>query len=392
MQALITRELELNGVQLDKYPWLSSESVTHELSMASIPEIHEGRIAPFGVIFAEDATELAGVNLLALRPEDIGFARRLANGMDCFLLYKKDIFFGLARFTVPLMTELQLVRSFPPSGGMVVQRGKSGKVKFFQGDSVILHENRVWFTKPHVKKAAWKVAQCVSGIDQAVLNRILELTFHLLSPDSRVGATLVWCLSDAAHASSAGVAEGQDLTRFDLSIMDEGHAGTICHMLSQVDGATFLSPVGKLIRTGVHLKYSAASREFIPELRGTRHTSAQRFSFDVDSALVITVSEDGPVTIFSDGASIANLHISSSYKEARILKASAPEMREDISSQSFEASCSRCGKKSMLEQVSILGQTGELQVCCPVCQAPLHSACCLSLEARPFKRQMELTI
>ena len=36
-------------------------------------------------------------------------------------------------------------------------------------------------------------------------------------------------------------------------------------------------------------------------LRGTRHTSARRYSFDDPSATVIVVSEDGPVTVLRHG-------------------------------------------------------------------------------------------
>jgi DNA integrity scanning protein DisA with diadenylate cyclase activity len=386
MQTLIARELELNGVRLDKRPWLSSENVLRELSAANIPEIHEGKIAPFGVIFAEDASELTGIERILLEPDKIDLARKLANGTDSFLLFEKDVFLGLAHFTIPITTELQLERCFPPSGGIVAQRESTGGVKFFQGDSVILQKGRVWFTKPHVKKAAWKVAQCVSGIDQNVLCRILDLAFHLLSPGSRVGATLVWNMSDMAASVSVGFSEGHDLVPFGLSITNEAHAEMICHLLSQVDGATLLDPSGRLIRTGVHLKYSDAARELIPADRGTRHTSARRFSFDVATALVVTVSEDGPVTIFSDGVSVADLRIHSSSENAKILMEAIPKIGEDIRNESIEATCSRCGKRSRIEQVNVLGWEVEVQVNCPICQAPLRTARCLSLQARPFKR------
>jgi len=392
MQTLIAQELELNGVNLNKNIWLSSESVLQEISLILASPAHEGRVPSSGVMFVEDVTELTGAERIALPAKDIELTRMLANGIDYFLLYERDRFFGLAYFKEPLATELQLVRNFPASGGMLVQRGPTGSTKFFQGDSITLHENRVWRIKSHVKEAAWKVSQCLSSVDRHVLNRILELSFHLLSPTSRVGATLVWCMRPPMEDILEGLSVGHELASLHLSILNEAHSTAICHLLSGVDGATFLDPLGNLISTGVHLKYSDQSRDFVPEFKGTRHTSAKRFSFDKENALVVTISEDGPVTVFSNGASIANLSIHSSYKEAKKLKAKAPEKREDITSSSYETICKHCGKTSMLEQINVEGFEEDWNVNCPVCQAHLHHSFCFSLECRPFRRLAEVVM
>ena len=99
-------------------------------------------------------------------------ARKFANGIDCFLLYEKEIFFGLVFFKESLANELLLVRAFPPSGGLFVQRGTTGIVKFFQGNSIILLENRNWFTKPLIKESAWKISRCMHEINLSILNII----------------------------------------------------------------------------------------------------------------------------------------------------------------------------------------------------------------------------
>jgi len=386
MQSILVQELAVNGVDLGQFPWMSSETVVREIATSVVAQAHEGRTAPFGVIYADDVTALIGVERVAMPLEQLNLSRHLASGTHCFLLFDKDRFYGLAHFKEPVITELQLVRILPASGGMVVQRGPGGVTKFFQGDSIVIHENRVWFTKPHVKEAAWKVSQCVNGVNRTVLNRILEFSFHRLSPTSRVGGTFVWCLYESEQSILKALPEGDDLTMFNLSIMDEAHSETICHLLSQVDGATFLDPVGRLVRTGVQLKYSELSKKLVPELRGTRHTSAQRYSFDIESALVITISEDGPVTVFSDGANVADLQIHSSFREARILKEAIPEKREDISSRSFELLCPHCGKTAMLEQIDVRGLKSEKRMNCPVCHGLLHTASCYTLEGRPFKK------
>jgi len=56
-------------------------------------------------------------------------------------------------------------------------------------------------------------------------------------------------------------------------------------------------------------KYSEASKRLIEARAGTRHTSAQRFSYDFAKGIIFVVSSDGPVTVFSDGMSVTDLEV-----------------------------------------------------------------------------------
>jgi DNA integrity scanning protein DisA with diadenylate cyclase activity len=386
MQILLAKELELNGIRFDLHKWLASNLILYELSLIVASEAHEGIISSEGAMFVEVSSELFGVDYVLVHVEQISMARKFANGIDCFLLYEKEIFFGLVYFREPLLNELLLVRAFPPSGGLFVQRGSTGIVKFFQGNSIIILENRNWFTKPLIKEAAWKISRCVSDINHAVLNRILEFAFHLLSPIPQVGATIVWWLKEIPIVSSEDQTTGQNISEFNFSILDEARAVTFCHFLSQIDGATYLNPQGKFMRTGIHLKNSNKSRGLIPELKGTRHTSAQRFSYDFSDILVITISSDGPVTIFSDGVNIANLSIHPSHKAAHDLKKMLPDKQEDITSSSYEVNCQHCGKRLIIEQVNVVDWNKDTEVNCIVCKSHLRTANCFTIECRPFKR------
>jgi len=60
---------------------------------------------------------------------------------------------------------------------------------------------------------------------------------------------------------------------------------------------------------GAQLKYSEASKRLIEARAGTRHTSAQRFSYDFAKGIIFVVSSDGPVTVFSDGMSVTDLEV-----------------------------------------------------------------------------------
>lgn len=386
MLDLLTKELALNGVEFQKHPWLSSENIIREVSMTLIPEVHEGKINSYGILFVENLADLENVDLIQLPQDQIGLTRKLADGERWFVLYEKDQFIGLADFKIPLNTEIQFIRNFPIAGGLAVQRSSAGVTKFFQGDSLTIHDNRRWFTKPNVKTAAWKVSQCVANIDKKTLNLILEFAFHLVSPTTRVGAILVWFLKPIPSQLRVDSEEKINLRSLNLSIANDAHTQMICHLLSQVDGATYLDSDGTLMETGVQLKYSEASRKLVSEFQGTRHTSSLRFSYDVEDAIIVTISEDGPVTVFSSGASIADLQIYSAHKMARLLRSELPERGQQITSSSFEVVCTHCQKCSMIEEVQLEGYNLERTSLCPICKNDLYSSKCFSLEVRPFKR------
>lgn len=385
MQLLLSKEIELNVSDFKKYEWASTANVFREIGLTLIPEIHEGKINSYGVFFTECVLGLENIELIQFDQKQIDLARMLADGEEWLVLYEKDCFYGLIHFKKALSSEIQLIRQFPISGGLVVLRNSAGTVKFFSGGGVTIHDNRRWYINPNVKDAAWKVSQCVDGVNEQVLNQILEFAFHLISPTIRVGSILVWFLRD--QASKQQFIDQTDLSPFNLSIMNEDHSKIIFHLLSQIDGATFLSPKGDLIKTGVQLKYSKTSRNLIKEYRGTRHTSSLRFSYDWDDAIVITISEDGPVTVFSSGANIADLQISlSSINQAKLLRDERPDKSEEIKNSSFEINCNHCRKKHMIEEVKLKGSDVKKKLFCPTCKSVLYSSVCFYLEGRPFKR------
>jgi DNA integrity scanning protein DisA with diadenylate cyclase activity len=87
-----------------------------------------------------------------------------------------------------------------------------------------------------------------------------------------------------------------------LRIRVAAHLAPIRHALAQVDGAAIFDADGVLRQLGVRLVPSNAAEEAVEALHGTRHTSARRYSHDDPLAAVIAVSEDGPVSVFRNGA------------------------------------------------------------------------------------------
>jgi DNA integrity scanning protein DisA with diadenylate cyclase activity len=93
-----------------------------------------------------------------------------------------------------------------------------------------------------------------------------------------------------------------------LRIRTPAHLAPLRHALAQVDGAAVFDADGVLRRLGVRLVPSDHAENTVEPLGGTRHTSARRYSHDDPLATVIAVSEDGPVSVFRNGAILLNPH------------------------------------------------------------------------------------
>jgi DNA integrity scanning protein DisA with diadenylate cyclase activity len=94
-----------------------------------------------------------------------------------------------------------------------------------------------------------------------------------------------------------------------LRIRIATHLAPLRHALAQVDGAAVFDAEGVLRQLGVRLVPSNEAEETVEPIRGTRHTSARRYSRDDPLATVIAVSDDGPVTVFRNGVVLAHSHV-----------------------------------------------------------------------------------
>jgi DNA integrity scanning protein DisA with diadenylate cyclase activity len=65
----------------------------------------------------------------------------------------------------------------------------------------------------------------------------------------------------------------------------------------------------------------------VPAIKGTRHTSAARHTYDCPDMLAFVVSTDGPVTVFCDGQRIADLKRVAFHKTIATIDGLAAERR-----------------------------------------------------------------
>lgn len=107
----------------------------------------------------------------------------------------------------------------------------------------------------------------------------------------------------------------------------------------------------------------------------------------MDNSIIVTVSDDGPVTIFSDGLSVLELWFYSADREAIGLRKLRGESAEDIGigSSSGQALCDKCGKTSNLEVVLVPGWTTDEDAYCPLCGNQIASQKSFNIHANLVK-------
>jgi DNA integrity scanning protein DisA with diadenylate cyclase activity len=285
------------------------------------------------------------------------------------------------------MDEASLVRLIQRDlrNGAIITADARGVVRIVYPAGVAIHRTRRWREKPMVNAVISRAYDFLAHKSWSKFEEILFFAYHALSP-RHIGATIVWCLQMPAAAEAAAMAPAVDLEGLGLNVSNDAHRSMLRHLLSQTDGATIVAEDGSVTGTGAQLKYSEQSTKYIGTSSGTRHTSAQRFSFDCASTIVVTVSADGPVTVFSDGINVVELTFRSADGAAKALGRMVPEKRNDIVPSSWTETCKNCGKTSVIEEVVIYGWKDREEARCPICRGELASSMCFTISAHVIKQ------
>lgn len=371
--------------ELKEYKLIEELTLDHNLTDIVLDEIdyaihaplHERKSPSYGVVvvpkpIAED------VSIIDVSKIPIDLARCLSDGAYSFAVRTPSGVEQVACLSIPFISELLLIGLQERFQGTFIHREPGGRVRIYTGRSVLQRDSGHWSTKPYSKNVLGKILHCVPQADPDLLHALLLLSFHCLSP-SNVGATLVWPIVDT---SSPPLALAKVGVRFAEQVIDCGDAsqyGAIRSLLSQHDGAAILSLDGKITSLGDHLGYSSKASELIPSNRGTRHTSAQRFSFDEPRVVIIVISEDGPVSVFSDGLKLTELNMKPVGTTERVYKETTPEKAHHMETDYYEVDCPKCSRHYLVEVFTIYGwkekETGE----CLVCGETIYSRNCFKI-------------
>ncbi|MGI9611391.1 MAG: diadenylate cyclase [Acidimicrobiales bacterium] len=281
----------------------SREAFLTELAYAQRPPIHERRVPSYGA-FVEPTTALRAW------PEKVGFdvsrrnvadltdaaVRRFADGIVSWAVRWFDAVDDLVVFDRSVGSERDLSVLAEATGASIVQRHPAGTVRAVGGFGVLRYDGIDWQLELPIER--WlDVGNCETGpLSADLLDRMLRFAVHDVSA-RRIGTTFV--VAPGGHLLPS--AERRYGSPPELSIARPADLAPLYHILGQLDGAAVFDELGTLRHLGVRLVPSAQAEAGVDPYRGTRHTSALRYSYDDPTATVIVVSEDGPVSVLRSG-------------------------------------------------------------------------------------------
>lgn len=342
-----------------------------ELDYARFPPIHEGRVPRYGAIVSFGTRpqweKLNAPTKIESDGTDLTLLRLLADGRASFVVRGSEGRQGLVCFDRSLEFEASAARLRADTGAFVVQRVRGGLVRVCGPDGVISWDGVQWSFKPLAEHHAAPVRRLIPHMPPDVLSGLTELCVHWLSA-GRVGATLVLGLRDdprgLGHLDRSG-----EITPPPLSVAHREHFPALLSVLGQMDRAALVAPDGRVVALGVGLGWSDRAEELVGITGGMRHTSARRFSFDERDAVAFVVSQDGPASVFSDGAAVTVVRVDpcrSGFPLA-ILGAAAPGPRDEVTRR-----CPRCAQVLVVDETRFDGWEGEPEeLPCPVCGSPV---------------------
>ena len=221
-------------------------------------------------------------------------ARRYADGRVSFTVRGADVVESVVVFDRAAGSERDLVVLAEATGGYLVQRRADGLVRVVGSFGVARWEAGDWHLEPPFGSWLERAACGLDATSLPTLEGLLRFAVHDLG-SSGIGALLVL---GAAHSATF---EERLSPPPPLHVDRPSDLGPLRHVLSQVDGAALFDTDGTLRNLGLRLVPSAESERSVAPTGGTRHTAGRRYSADEPDAVVVAVSESGPVTVFRRG-------------------------------------------------------------------------------------------
>lgn len=306
--ALARRIERLRHELTDDEVWLPEDAelcdlLLTELDYARHPHAHEGVAPRYGAVLAHPDSlrrkPIEQLELVDITAIPLAVSRRLADGRSSFVARVVGGPDRLVCFERTREYESSAVHLATATGALVVQRLGRGWIRLTTPHGVALWDGIRWTTKPLSTALVEDLAPHVPDADPVVLANVLELCTHWLAA-GRVGAALVWRLDgDPAELDGVGLQASVEIPP--LELRRRSHFAALLNALSQYDRAALVHPGGRVDRVGVHMRSSERSRRELAPYRGTRHTSALRFSWDEPSTLVLVVSSSGTLSVFRRG-------------------------------------------------------------------------------------------
>ncbi len=294
-------ELDDERVQLPGDSDLT-ELVLAELEYARHPRSHEGIAPRYGALLSATSVLRADHGLASVIDSvnvDIDVVRRLADGRSSFVLRAVDALPQLLCLGHAIEFEASAMQVADELNVIVVQRLSNGWIRMCSSNGVATWDGLRWWNAPHSSRVAVAIQRQVANTDARTVEHLVDFCTHWLGA-GRVGATLVWCLNnDPRTIGHVAFDAAVDIPTLDVNRRD--HLSALLSALAQYDRAAMVHPSGSICTVGVALRPSRRSIEAISPFRGTRHTSAKRFSLSEPSTVTFTVSSGGSLSVFFRG-------------------------------------------------------------------------------------------
>jgi DNA integrity scanning protein DisA with diadenylate cyclase activity len=301
----LREELADDGITLPGTPD-EVDLLLSELEHAWRPPIFENRSSIYGsFVLPGERSLVESDNLVELLDLDmpIDQARRFSDGRSSFVVRRGDGSTQLACFRRTIQYEADLVEIEQATGAAIVQRTVMGVSRVFTPTGVVEWNGHRWRHRPSARVYLPSVRTAVPESPRALLQGLLDLAVHWLSP-ARIGATFLLDLDPREH-DDHGLDLSAALPSPHLSVLERHHYPALFAVLAQTDLAALVAANGDVGMLGVGLRSSVASEGAIHLETGMRHRSAARYTWDHDHTVAFVVSEDGPVTLFRHGTPIA---------------------------------------------------------------------------------------
>ncbi len=277
------------------------DALLDELDYALHPPVHEHHVPAYGAFVLPTASPeewRAATGLVPTvrhTPSQIGNnVRRYADGLASWGIRSSEGVASVVVFDRAAGSERDLVVLAAASGAMVVQRRHDHGVRVVGSFGVARFDGVGWHIEPPFGSWLERASCQLDDERTALLDRLLRFAVHDLGA-SGIGALFVF--GDVESSGFERSIDTPPAMRIDIPTV----LGPLRHALRQVDGAAMIDWTGTLRHLGIRLVPSAAAEREIPAIGGTRHTSGRRYSFDHPEAIVVAVSESGPVTVFRGG-------------------------------------------------------------------------------------------
>jgi len=332
---------------------------------------HEKRFFGFGVIFSDKPIPINHEKTNIFIPEltdgkkVFGFIK-LKNKTEYTLLLK-DQYIG----------DLELVSICSNNKTCIILRSNE-IIKIYYWGNIYINENRMWRKIEKRSLIQDRLVRHYPDINSDLFSKLLDMAYYDLSIN-KIGATIVYWIGNKPNRKIA-INEKMNID----FISDLGKV-IIRNYIEKNDGAILINDKGMILGGKIHLQYTERSSVVNSENKGTRHTSAKRFSYEYPRTIIITVSEDGPVSIFSNGANIITINQTDLNVNYNISN-TASQFGKNSDYGMNQVVCQKCSTPYMISWSIVSGDNEPLEEKCSVCGSVIYSMDCFQLDSLLLKK------